>query len=561
MGKERITGGKFPEPESDQIVTAAAIPETQQLMQKDLVFLMGTTPPLLKNTIEAIRSLSPYFHPDNNHQWSRVDLQALAVYLAYYHGQRKQSLLSLLPQDFPPQMFHEIDENFLSHPQIAEQWKINRKYVTKLIQLIFPRELIVKKMPYRCRKNHHGGIFLVLPDRFHSLIGNEIKKARENNITLSKWIREHRETILSKAEKYLPDFPEEYQRWLEENITEASEKLKPWWQPNPRNVEMSISKTAAVISDIRTRSANIDISTEPNTDELHRIHLTPLSYVRLTPEEEKALGGIISSMFQAEEAQPSSQNQSLYDELIKTGKTAREIMIETNLRLIFSPAQKNLAIGKKRGLSFEDLFQYGTIGLMRAAEKFDHQRGIKFSTYATFWIKQAIKRGIRNYSPIRIPVYKQERTIKEVKKLTEQQQTLTINGQTKSAREIEAKIASLLKSLNLVIKSLNDPFSGRQGNPDDNSSALGEHFSPPRPSIEENAFLEIRKNRIVEAFERAQLTDREKQILEKIFFDGQTLIEVGQPLNLTRERIRQIRNDALKKLKKVIEEDPFFQPL
>ena len=561
MGKERITEGKFPELEPDQIVTAAAIPERQELMKGELALLMGTSLRLLNKATDTLRSLSPHFHPDESRQWSQVDLQALAVHFAYRYGKRKESLLSFLPEDFPPQMFEEIDESFLSCSQIVKRWKVSDAYAVKLVLLIFPEKLILERMPCRSPQNYHGSVLSVFPSQFCSLIEKEIDAARENNSLPSKWIRKHRETILLEAERYLPDFPERYQRWLEENITEASEKSKPWWQPNPRNVEMSISKTAAVISDIRTRTANINMSAESNVDNLHGLSLAPLSYVRLTPEEEKTLGEIISFALQAEETQPLSKNQPLYDELIKTGKNAREIMIETNLRLIFPVARKSSFIGKKRGLSFEDLFQYGTIGLMRAAEKFDHQRGIKFSTYATFWIKQAIKRGIRNYSPIRIPVYKQERTIKEVKKLTEQQQTLTINGQTKSAREIEAKIASLLKSLNLVIKSLNDPFSGRQGNPDDNSSALGEHFSPPRPSIEENAFLEIRKNRIVEAFERAQLTDREKQILEKIFFDGQTLIEVGQPLNLTRERIRQIRNKALGKIKKVIEKDPFFQPL
>jgi RNA polymerase primary sigma factor len=228
------------------------------------------------------------------------------------------------------------------------------------------------------------------------------------------------------------------------------------------------------------------------------------------------------------------------------GELARAHLIRANLRLVVSVAKKYVG----RGLSFLDLIQEGNIGLMKATDKFDYKRGFKFSTYATWWIRQAITRAISDQSrTIRLPVHVGE-TINRVKKTGHRLQQILEREPTQE--EIARAMDVSDEKVRQVLDVSRHPISLEAPVGQDGDAFLGDFIeddSMPHPL--ELASQELLKSQICDAL--SKLTERERKIIVLRFGleDGRfrTLEEVGREFGITRERIRQIEAKALRKLR------------
>jgi RNA polymerase primary sigma factor len=269
--------------------------------------------------------------------------------------------------------------------------------------------------------------------------------------------------------------------------------------------------------DILTKDLNINDPVRMYLKEIGRISL-------LSPEEETELSVKIANG----------------DEM------AKNILAESNLRLVVSIAKRYVG----RGLLFLDLIQEGNIGLMKAVEKFDYDKGYKFSTYATWWIRQAITRALADQArTIRVPVHMVE-TINKMARV-QRQMTLELNREP-SEEELAEKMGITVDKVREVMKISQDPVSLETPIGEEDDSHLGDFIKDERSmSPEEYATNEILKEEIKNVL--LTLQEREQEVLELRFglVDGtsHTLEEVGKKFNVTRERIRQIEAKALRKLR------------
>ena len=291
-----------------------------------------------------------------------------------------------------------------------------------------------------------------------------------------------------------------------------------------------------------------------SVDDPVRMYLKEIGKVPLlTPEEEIDLATKISVGTAAAETLAEMEKEGITGEdmeelrrLVKEGDKAKQKLAEANLRLVVSIAKRYVG----RGMLFLDLIQEGNLGLIKAVEKFDHTKGYKFSTYATWWIRQAITRAIADQArTIRIPVHMVE-TINKVIRVS--RQLLQELGHDPSPAEIAAEMNMPVEKVRDILKIAKEPVSLETPIGEEEDSHLGD-FIPDEDASEPSkaASFTMLKEQLVEVL--GTLTPREEKVLKLRFGieDGRTrtLEEVGKEFNVTRERIRQIEAKALRKLR------------
>ncbi|MCI9166106.1 MAG: RNA polymerase sigma factor RpoD, partial [Oscillospiraceae bacterium] len=283
-----------------------------------------------------------------------------------------------------------------------------------------------------------------------------------------------------------------------------------------------------------------------------RMYLKEIGKVPLlSPEEEIALAQKMSAGNLADEQLEEGENippeeLAQLKALSKAGEKAKQKLAEANLRLVVSIAKRYVG----RGMLFLDLIQEGNLGLIKAVEKFDYTKGYKFSTYATWWIRQAITRAIADQArTIRIPVHMVE-TINKVIRVS--RQLLQELGHDPSPEEIAEEMNMPVDKVREILKIAQEPVSLETPIGEEEDSHLGD-FIPDEAASEpsEAASFTLLKEQLVDVL--STLTPREEKVLKLRFGieDGRTrtLEEVGKEFNVTRERIRQIEAKALRKLR------------
>nr|WP_325240166.1 RNA polymerase sigma factor RpoD [uncultured Oscillibacter sp.] len=305
---------------------------------------------------------------------------------------------------------------------------------------------------------------------------------------------------------------------------------------------------------------------DPNTlvnsfsiDDPVRMYLKEIGKVALlTPEEEVSLAQAMSAGNEAAEKLADLRRQREEGQEVdpaleaalrkefRAGETAKQKLAEANLRLVVSIAKRYVG----RGMLFLDLIQEGNLGLIKAVEKFDYTKGYKFSTYATWWIRQAITRAIADQArTIRIPVHMVE-TINKVIRVS--RQLLQELGHDPSPNEIAAEMNMPVDKVREIMKIAQEPVSLETPIGEEEDSHLGD-FIPDEGASEpsEAASFTLLKEQLMDVL--STLTPREEKVLKLRFGieDGRTrtLEEVGKEFNVTRERIRQIEAKALRKLR------------
>ena len=302
---------------------------------------------------------------------------------------------------------------------------------------------------------------------------------------------------------------------------------------------------------------------DPNTlvdsfsiDDPVRMYLKEIGKVPLlTADQEVELATVMSAGREAEArlAQAEADGETIPDEelaqlkkQVKAGERAKQSLAEANLRLVVSIAKRYVG----RGMLFLDLIQEGNLGLIKAVEKFDYTKGYKFSTYATWWIRQAITRAIADQArTIRIPVHMVETINRQIRTSRQLLQEL---GREPTTEEIAEKMELPVERVREIRKIAQDPVSLETPVGEEEDSHLGDFIQDEQAEVPaDQATFALLHEQLMEQLET--LTEREQQVLRLRFGldDGKprTLEEVGKIFNVTRERIRQIESKALRKLR------------
>ena len=271
------------------------------------------------------------------------------------------------------------------------------------------------------------------------------------------------------------------------------------------------------------KGAEIDLTVEPNLDSL-RLYLRTIGRVPLLSAHEEVC---------------------LAKRIERGDIAAKQHMVEANLRLVVSIAKGYVG----RGLTFLDLIQEGSLGLIRAVEKFDHRRGYKFSTYATWWIRQAVTRSLADKArTIRIPVHMVERLNKLI---SAERQLIQQLGREPSDEEIAAELECSPREVRDILRVAQQPVSLEKPMGEEDDSALADFIEDvSAQSPFEIASEALRRESVTQVL--ASLPRREREVIEMRYGilggRARTLEEVGRAFNITRERVRQIENRTLKKL-------------
>ncbi len=276
------------------------------------------------------------------------------------------------------------------------------------------------------------------------------------------------------------------------------------------------------------KKVELDLTVEPSLDSL-RLYLRSIGRVDLLTAEQEVM---------------------LAKRIERGDMDAKQQMIEANLRLVVSIAKNYLG----RGLTFLDLIQEGSLGLIRAVEKFDYRRGYKFSTYATWWIRQAVTRAIADKArTIRIPVH----MVEKLNKVVHVERSLVQEmGREPSPEEIAKELEWTAREVKDILRMSQLPVSLEKPIGEDEDSSLGDFVEDESAeSPFELASENLRRQNVRKALEA--LPEREREVMEMRFglngHQARTLEEVGRAFGVTRERIRQIENNTLKKLESLPE--------
>lgn len=346
-----------------------------------------------------------------------------------------------------------------------------------------------------------------IPEQYKAVVERMIAKGREQGFVTQQEIM----SAIPKAEEEVELLDDLYSSFIDQGIEVVDQKDKLIWQTEPEeDVENAVNED--YIKDI--------------ADDSVRLYLREIGKIPLITGEEEVM---------------------LAKRILQGEKSAKDALAEANMRLVVSIAKKYIG----RGLDLLDLIQEGNSGLLRAVEKFDHTKGFKFSTYATWWIRQAITRAIADQARvIRIPVH----MVETINKLIRTQRRLTSElGREPSPEEIGKEMEMDVEKVLHIQKISQDTTSLDATVGEDDDSTLGE-FIEDHDTISpvDAATYELLKEHINDTL--ALLTPREQKILRMRFGldDGRshTLEEVGQEFGVTRERIRQIEAKALAKLRK-----------
>ncbi|MFC1790829.1 RNA polymerase sigma factor RpoD [Patescibacteria group bacterium] len=337
-----------------------------------------------------------------------------------------------------------------------------------------------------------------------------IKKGKKQGFVTQEEIL----VLFPDAEKRIEELDELYDQLLKEEI-DVFETVTREELAEDERVASELSKELEVLATLKDKTI---------TDPV-RMYLKEIGRISLLTAEDEV---------------------KLAQRIEKGSRAARRKLIQSNLRLVVSIAKKYVG----RGMSFLDLIQEGNQGLMRAVEKYDWRRGYKFSTYATWWIRQAITRAIADQArTIRIPVHMVETINKVIRTSRRLMQQL---GREPSAEEIGKKMELDADRVREIFKIAQNTTSLEKPVGDDQDSFLGDFIQDTsQPSPYDTASKQLLKENIVEVLET--LSDREAKVLKMRFgLSGSrpmTLEEVGREFGVTRERIRQIEAKALRKLK------------
>ncbi|XMB72562.1 RNA polymerase sigma factor RpoD [Mycoplasmatota bacterium WC30] len=356
----------------------------------------------------------------------------------------------------------------------------------------------------------------ILPQEFFDMLANPNKKAKKNTVKLEELSDENIKTAeINKTRDFSKEIEEEL---MKEKQFDAMVSIK------------------------------VDDPVRMYLKEIGRVEL-------LTSEEEYELAVLVDRCKNAkieidykkqEGIDISSEEMADYDELIKRGDFSTQKLVEANLRLVVSIAKRYVS----RGLQFLDLIQEGNMGLIKAVGKFDYTKGYKFSTYATWWIRQAITRAIADQArTIRIPVH----MVETINKMVRTQRTLTQKLKREPTQEeVALEMGITVERVQAIQKTAQEPISLESPVGEEEDSSLGD-FIPDADTLTpyEYTSKEMLKRELDAAL--GTLTDREEKVLRMRFglLDGKsrTLEEVGKEFNVTRERIRQIEAKAIRKLR------------